>query len=133
MTTTTAEIASFERFSRAAARSFASKLAAFTDEDGAFAVVLASRGNPDMGQDERRALPGVKTMIIRVATLDAASSACRLYIEHHDLGGGNWTGGEVKSVRTKDVVAKVSYNGRVWNPGAWPTAEIVGAALEARS
>lgn len=131
--TTTTEIGSFERQVRAHERAFAMTIATVTDDDGAFVVVLDSRGNPDMRQDASRALPGVRRKIVHVATLGDASKACRLFIECHDLGGGNWAGGEVKNVYTKEIVAKVSYNGRVWNPGAWPTAEIVGAALEARS
>ena len=130
---TNTEIASFERRLRAEQRAFEMTIATVTDEDGAFVVVLDSRGNPDFGQDERRAMPGVKRAIVRVATLGDASKACRLFIECHGLGGGNWTGGEVKNVRTKEVVAKVSYNGRVWQPGVWPTSEIVGAGLEVRS
>jgi hypothetical protein len=89
---------------------------------GEYKVVLASVGNPDWGQDSRRAMPGVPRRTLRVASLADASTACRTYIEHFELGGGNWNGGEVK----KDgvVVAKISFNGRAWEPGAWPTKEI---------
>ena len=89
---------------------------------GAYKVLLASVGNPDFGQDNRRSLPGVPRRTLRVASLADASKACRAYIAHYELGGGNWLGGEVK----KDgvVVAKISYNGRAWEPGPWPTREI---------
>ena len=87
-----------------------------------FTVSLASAGNPDFRQDPRKSLPGVPCQNVRVATLRAASELCRAYIEHHDLGGGNWIGGEVK--RGKTCVAYISYNGRAWNPSKNPIAEI---------
>lgn len=93
------------------------------DERGPFTVKLASRGNPDWNQDPRRPVLGVPTQVVRVASFEAASALCRLYIEHHELGGGNWTGGQIK--RSSRVVAMVSYNGRVWisGKGAKLTAE----------
>lgn len=89
---------------------------------GGYKVLLASVGNPDFGQDSRRSLPGVPRKTLRVASLADASKACRAYIAHFELGGGNWLSGEV----TKDgaVIAKISFNGRAWEPGNWPTKEI---------
>ena len=52
-----------------------------------------------------------------VPTLTDAAKICLEYIDHNDLGGGNWTGGQV--FKGKEQVAKVSYNGRVWPPGPW--------------
>jgi len=89
---------------------------------GAYKVVLASVGNPDFGQDSRRSLPGVPRRTICVASLADASKACRAYIAHYELGGGNWLGGEVQKAGT--VIAKISFNGRAWEPGNWPTKEI---------
>ena len=89
---------------------------------GAYKVLLASVGNPDFGQDSRRSMPGVPRRTIRVASLADASRACRAYIAHYELGGGNWLGGTV----TKDgkPFAQISYNGRAWEPGPYPTPEI---------
>ena len=84
---------------------------------GAYKVLLASVGNPDFRQDSSRSLPGVPRRTLRVASLADASKACRAYIEHYDLGGGNWLGGEVKQAGT--VVAKISYNGRASDPADW--------------
>ena len=42
----------------------------------------------------------------------AVRAACRAYIEQDDLGGGNWTGGEL--TEHGRPVGRVSYNGRVW-------------------
>ena len=89
---------------------------------GAYKVLLASVGNPDFGQDNRRSLPGVPRRTLRVASLADASKACRAYIGHYELGGGNWLGGEVK--KDGKLIAQISYNGRAWEPGDWPTKEI---------
>jgi hypothetical protein len=81
-----------------------------------YRVLLANRGNRDHGQDERAEIPGTPTdHWLDVASLQAASAACRAYLEQHGLGSGNWTGGDVKN-GAGEVVAKVSYNGRVWSP-----------------
>ena len=90
---------------------------------GAYKVLLASVGNPDFGQDSRRSLPGVPRRTLRVASLADASKACRAYIAHYELGGGNWLGGEVK--KDGKVFAQISYNGRAWEPGEYPTPEIL--------
>ena len=81
---------------------------------GVFSVVLASAGNPDLGQSPDQSLWGVSPCKATVTTLDDASEACRRYISDNGLGGGNWTGGDVTS--EGKVVARVSYNGRVWMP-----------------
>ena len=81
---------------------------------GVFCVVLASAGNPDHGQDPGEPLFGVSPCKATVTTLNDASAACRRYISDNGLGGGNWTGGDV--ISNGKVVARVSYNGRVWIP-----------------
>ncbi len=42
---------------------------------------------------------------------DASLRCCR-YIERNELGGGNWTGGQVFD--GEKLVASIGYNGRVW-------------------
>ena len=54
---------------------------------------------------------------VPVADLAAASLACRRYIAESGLGGSEWRGGAVHD--GKRLVARVSYNGRVWGPGPW--------------
>jgi hypothetical protein len=80
-----------------------------------YQVSLASVGNPDYGQDPDRPLPGVPPQLVSVPDVTAASRACRAYIAAHDLGSGNWAGGNVYEGGV--AVAYVSYNGRVWGPG----------------
>lgn len=78
-----------------------------------FWVVLDCRGNPDYGQDPRRRLPGVPTRRVLVASFAEASAAVRNYIEQHQLGGGNWTGGLITD-QQGTLIGYVSFNGRVW-------------------
>lgn len=75
-------------------------------------VRVSCCGNPDQGQDPGKPLYGVPCTALPFGSLREASALCRKYIEEHDLGGGNWDGGDVYVKGT--VVAKVSYNGRVW-------------------
>ena len=49
-----------------------------------------------------------------VATLKDARSACMEFIATNDLGSGNWFGGEIYDINGMQV-ARVSYNGRVWD------------------
>ncbi|WP_262298595.1 hypothetical protein [Microvirga sesbaniae] len=80
-----------------------------------YTVVLDNCGNPDRGQDPSRRLPGTVRKVVSVEDSAAASKACRDYIEENDLGGGNWTGGEIRE--NGQIVGKVAYNGTIWPPG----------------
>lgn len=81
-----------------------------------YTVRLAAVGNPDMRQG--RTLPGVRAQTVRARDFAEASERCRAYIAEHDLGAGNWSGGDVRD-HTGALVARVSYNGRVWPPEEW--------------
>lgn len=76
-----------------------------------FTVHLASVGNPDFCQDPTRPLsPTIEKEAVDFAE---AVAFCRAYIGEFNLGGGNWTGGQV--YRGGHQVARISYNGRVWD------------------
>ncbi|MBE2198465.1 MAG: hypothetical protein IAE79_07620 [Anaerolinea sp.] len=75
-------------------------------------VMMWGVGNPDFGQSPFELVAPVE--IVAVCDFAEASAACRAYIAEHELGGGNWRG-EVFDNRV-DLVATVSYNGRVWSP-----------------
>ena len=77
-----------------------------------YRIVLRSVGNPDFGQDPRQ--PMSPTEVVVVGTLRAASEAARAYIERHNLGSGNFPSPRV--VKDGRVVARISYNGRIWLP-----------------
>lgn len=74
-----------------------------------FRVKLASAPNPDY--DEWFA--PAPTRYITVQSLKDASHKCREYISEFNLGSGNWTGGQVFQQRKQ--IARISYNGRIWN------------------
>lgn len=77
-------------------------------------VRLAHAPNPDIaggywaGKSE-----GQKRMDVPVDSLDQAAARCRAYCEELDLGGGNWAGGAIFEHGVQ--IARVSYNGRVWD------------------
>ncbi len=83
-------------------------------ENNTFVLWLSNCGNPDRGQDPDRPVYGTPSDYwVPVESLQAASTACRSYIEEHDLGGGNWTGGKLVDGKGTHV-ANISYNGRIW-------------------
>lgn len=79
-------------------------------------VRLASIGNP-------QPLPGVISQKVKARDFAEASRLCLAFIHQHCLGGGNWNGGQVYDDQGKQV-AWVSYNGKVWGPGAGPSATL---------
>ena len=44
------------------------------------------------------------------------SAACRADIEQHDLGGGNWSGGQIFEAGRQ--LARAAHHGRVWEMAA---------------
>lgn len=85
--------------------------------NGTFTVTLSSVGNPDYRQDPTTSLYGVPKFEKTVHSLQEASKACRDYIDTHELGGGNWSGGHVYNSKHEQV-AYISYNGRIWEKGS---------------
>jgi hypothetical protein len=69
---------------------------------------LSSAPNPDLNQTESPA----PTVMYPVHNLEEASALCRQYIETYQLGGGNWTGGQV--YQAGQETHHVSFNGKVW-------------------
>ena len=84
-----------------------------------FTVKLSACGNPDFRQG--RYLPGVRAKRVKVPSFAWASKVRRAYIQLHELGAGNWNGGQVYEGNVQ--VAQVSYNGRVWTPDGKPLEE----------
>jgi hypothetical protein len=91
-------------------------------------VELSAEPNPDFGPNSYRGSVRLPRRSIKVNNLAEAVAVCRTYIEEHELGGGNWTGGRVTDGAGKEV-ARISYNGRIWEPGEYPTPEITGVRL----
>lgn len=72
-------------------------------------VKLSSVGNPDFGQYAPLSLP----KLVNISSLKEASEKCRTYIAYWNLGGGNWSGGQVYN--GKKQIANISFNGRIWD------------------
>jgi hypothetical protein len=75
-------------------------------------VYLSSLGNPDHGQNEF--MPVSEPMKIEVASIEAGKKAVEAYVARWNLGGGNWSGGELFSAGKKSYLGRYSYNGRFW-------------------
>ena len=54
----------------------------------------------------------IKPIRVPISSFEEASSIVRKFIDKNDLGGGNWTGGQI--YKNGKEIAYVSYNGRVW-------------------
>jgi hypothetical protein len=81
------------------------------NKEGTMKVRLAHASNPDIRGGYWGEKPTVKAHSVTVTTLDEASKVCRDFIEKYELGGGNWTGGQVED--NNKVVAQIAYNGRI--------------------
>lgn len=77
-------------------------------------VKLAHAPNPDVrGGYWQPPIDKGKEKWVDVQSLEEAAATCRAWIERNDLGGGNWTGGEVR--QDGNAIGYISYNGRVWS------------------
>ncbi len=63
-------------------------------------------------------------MVVEVTTLAEASKALCAWRERNGLGSGNIGGKCGEVLDGEKLVARISYNGRAWEPGKWPTKEI---------
>jgi hypothetical protein len=57
-----------------------------------------------------------------VSDLKEAINLCQSFIKKFNLGASNWTGGIVCDVHM-NFIARVSYNGRVWDNEDWTIAK----------
>ena len=57
-----------------------------------------------------------------VDSLKEAAELTQIFINEFNLGSSNWTGGIVLD-NTLNFVAKVSYNGRIWDSEDWQSAK----------
>lgn len=78
-------------------------------------VVFSHAPNPDHPGGYLQHTAAEKPSYLRIVSWREASEACRRYIDDRLLGGGNWTGGDIRLHDINGaVIAHVSYNGRVW-------------------
>lgn len=74
-------------------------------------VVLMACGNVDFRQSINE--PFADTEMYPINNFQQAVNHCMSYIIDNDLGGGNWLGGQVINPKG-EILAEISYNGRVW-------------------
>jgi hypothetical protein len=82
-------------------------------------VKLEALPNSDYDLTNYRATVYIPARKEEVGSLKDAAAKCRWFIEYYELGGGNWTGGEVTN-EAGEIIARISYNGRIWDPRPWP-------------
>lgn len=81
-----------------------------------YKVVLTAHGNIDHGANPYAMV--APPLNVFADTIEELQQAVRDYIEEYDLGGGNWTGGQVSETATGKKVGYISYNGRYWEETA---------------
>lgn len=59
----------------------------------------------------------------QVQNLKEARKLCRDFIKYYDLGGSSWIGGRVID-NENNFIARISYNGRVWESEDYPCKKI---------
>lgn len=76
-----------------------------------YAVTLKSCGNIDIGQNPFETIS--PTHIYTADSIEECQQVVRNYIERWNLGGSNWTGGDVYD-GLGNLIGNISYNGRFW-------------------
>jgi len=91
-------------------------------------VILQHCPNVDIMHDERRGywrpVSAPPFQAVKVATLAEAADRVRQFVKGTGIGCGNFgrNCGNVLCAAGDRIVARVSYNGRVWTPAQWPEA-----------
>lgn len=80
-----------------------------------YSIFLRAVPNNDFSAKSHEANVDVPGRWVPVDSLVDARRLALDFIRAWDLGGGNWIGGEVAS--DGKVVARISYNGRIWDAG----------------
>ena len=76
-------------------------------------VTVSHAPNPDIvGGYWQDTVDSRKAQYIEVNGINEAIRTCRGYIRLNELGGGNWTGGEV--FNNGEYIGRISYNGKFW-------------------
>jgi hypothetical protein len=84
-------------------------------EVGEYEVELSAAPNVDYDEDDYNGYIKIKKHKKKVSSIDEAILVVRNFISENDLGGGNWTGGDVYKNGKK--IGAISYNGRYWEGG----------------
>lgn len=77
-----------------------------------YSVILTAHGNIDHGEDPYE--PLFPERVKQAATIEECQQIVRDFINETDIGGGNWTGGQVYDTKSGSHIGNISYNGRYW-------------------
>ena len=83
-----------------------------------YTVILSACGNIDHNENPySNNVNGieVKKEMVEAESIEECQKAVEDYIEENDLGGGNWSGGQV--FKDDERVGYISYNRRYWEKG----------------
>lgn len=95
-----------------------------------YSLFLRAVPNRDFGPKSHEANVDVPGRWIPVSSLADARQKALDFIRAWDLGGGNWSGGEVAS--DGKVVARISYNGRIWDTATGQEIPLAKGATTSR-
>jgi hypothetical protein len=76
-----------------------------------YTLILSSCPNPDF----RQTSPPAPKQFFKVNSPEDAALIAIAYRDTHNLGSGNWSGGQVLDEDGNEVF-QISYNGRIWLP-----------------
>lgn len=83
-------------------------------KEDVFEVTLEAVGNPDYeGYDYRGRMFHVKPSKAICSSIEECQKKVEEFIDEYNLGGGNWSGGEV--FKNNEFIGYISYNTRFWD------------------
>ena len=75
-------------------------------------VKLESKSNIDFDSSDLEGALNIEAYWVVVETIEEAKAVCNAFIGKNELGGGNWTGGDIVDENDK-LIGSVSYNGKL--------------------
>jgi hypothetical protein len=97
-----------------------SRKGASAEDPGYFAPEPHGNLTVDLAANARRRGPRVPSRSAHVASVAEASAVVRQYVNQYGLDQADWAGGTIR--RGEGPVARVSYDGRVWDLHGGPKA-----------
>ena len=77
-----------------------------------YTVSLSAEPNPDYDEYSIEGSINIPEVTVPVKDIDEAKLKVREFIDQHNLGSGNWSGGQI--YKDGKPIAHISFNGRVW-------------------
>jgi hypothetical protein len=80
-----------------------------------YTVRISHCANPDIGDNGYWGeTPPTRAKWLRVNSIEDAARECRNFIALHELGAGNWNGGQIRDPSGK-TIGRISFNGSVFD------------------